>query len=104
MAVCWLVAVVCSLATGLQYGSGASWCWPVMLGAAAIATAALPSRRMVAIATAIVGVVSGLWAAWLVRNGAVFDAADVLEARGAAALVVASGLLLAASLLRALWA
>lgn len=104
VAVCWTVAVVSSLATGLQYGSARSVGWPLLLGAGAVAAAVLPQRRLFAIASAAVGMIAGLWAAWLIRDGATLELEDILAARGPASLVTASGVMLASSLLRALWA
>ncbi len=101
--VCWVIAVGLSLGAGLQYGTDSAIEWAALLAVAALCTAALPPRRIVAAAAGVVGVIAGLWAASLLHRGAPFDTSAIAQARGTASLALLSAWLLVAALLRALW-
>lgn len=71
VAICWALAVLFSLSVGLQVNDPDPIEWMVMYGAAAIACALLPARRLFAAFAILVGLVAAAWGAYL--GSQVFD-------------------------------
>jgi Transmembrane family 220, helix len=71
IAICWVLAVLFSLCVGLQVNDPDPIVWMAMYGAAAIACAMLPARRLFAVVAVLVGLVAAAWGAYL--GGQVFD-------------------------------
>lgn len=71
IAICWVLAVLFSLSVGLQVNDPDPAVWMAMYGAAAIASALLPSRRIFAGLAVLVGLVAAAWGAYL--GSQVFD-------------------------------
>jgi len=69
--ICWVLAVLFSLSVGLQINDPDPVRWMVMYGAAGIAVAVLPARRVFAWGAIIVGLVAAAWGAYL--GSQVFD-------------------------------
>lgn len=65
IAICWVLAVLFSLSVGLQVNDPDPAVWMAMYGAAAIACALLPSRRLFAALAVLVGLVAAAWGAYL---------------------------------------
>ena len=94
---CWIVAIGLSICVGLSYRE------PRMLAlfaAAAIATAALPTRRFTAVIGVLVGLTGSVWAVALVQRGIAVE----IGMRGPGAIGMCSGWMLIASGLRAMFA
>ena len=71
MGVCWTLAVLFSLSVGLQVNDPDPVDWMAMYGVAAITAALLPSRRMFAFLSLVVGIAAAGWSAYLASQ--VFD-------------------------------
>lgn len=99
---CWIMAIAFSVAVGLQFRLAGAGGWIALFGAAALATAALPTRRIAAAIATLIGVSAGMWAAWQLHGGSV-EASVSSTMRGAVPLAATSAWLLGASVLRALW-
>jgi len=69
--------VLFSLSVGLQINDPDPIEWMVMYGAAAIACALLPSRRLFAVFAVIVGLVAAAWGAYL--GSQVFDQLELSD-------------------------
>ena len=65
VAVCWALAVLFSLSVGLQINDPDPAEWMAMYGAAAIACALLPARRLYAAFAVLVGLIAAAWGAYL---------------------------------------
>lgn len=65
VAICWLLAVLFSLSVGLQVNDPDPGLWMAMYGAAAIACALLPARRLFAASALLVGLLAAAWGAYL---------------------------------------
>ena len=65
VAVCWVLAVLFSLSVGLQVNDPDPVEWMAIYGAAAIACAILPARRLYAAFGIAVGLVAAAWGAYL---------------------------------------
>jgi hypothetical protein len=65
VAICWVLAVLFSLSVGLQINDPDPIEWMAIYGAAAIACALLPARRLYAAFALLVGLVAAAWGAYL---------------------------------------
>ena len=65
IASCWVMAVLFCVCVGLQYNDPDPLRWMGMYGAAAIACAVLPARRMFIAAAIVVALVAAVWGAYL---------------------------------------
>ena len=65
IAVCWVMAVGYSICVGLQYNDPDPLRWIAIYGAAAVAMALLPARRVFVIPAVGVGLVAAIWGAYL---------------------------------------
>jgi Transmembrane family 220, helix len=63
---CWLMAVLCAVAVALQYNDPDPIRWMAIYGAAAVASAALPSARWAHTLAFVTLVAAALWAGLLV--------------------------------------
>ncbi len=77
IAVCWVLAVLFSLCVGLQINDPDPAAWMVMYGAAAIACALLPARRLFVASAVLVGLAAAAWGAYL--GSQVFDQLDLSD-------------------------
>jgi len=68
VALCWVMAVLFSLCVGLQENDPDPVRWMALYGSAALACAALPARRYVAVGAAVIGLVAAAWGAYLAHQ------------------------------------
>ena len=68
VAICWVMAVLYSLSVGLQLNDPDPVRWMLMYGAAAVTAGILPTKRIMAVPAALVGLAAAAWGAYLVSN------------------------------------
>ena len=93
---CWIAAIGLSICVGLTFREPALF---ALFAAAAIATAALPARRLTAAFGVLVGLTGSVWAVALVQRGVPVE----IDVRGPGGIGIAGGWMLIASGLRAMF-
>lgn len=68
IAICWVLAVLFALCVGLQVNDPDPARWMALYGAAAIASAVLPARRLFAATAMLVGLAAAAWGAYLANQ------------------------------------